>query len=164
MSQKSFNRREFLKRLGAAAASTAALTIIPIDALSKGGLSTLRPYSPDTPLPGGVGGNSKMTYRKNRHSGDEVSILGFGMMRLPSRDRRIDQPQALLCVVIHARNGWWPRNSPTSAKTTGQQSGRKPCTSGRSRSSAWRLSTTICSTMSARAVLTRSWPASSTTA
>ena len=83
--QKSFNRREFLKRLGVAAASTAAMTMIPIDALGK----AYRPIS--APMDGAS--PSKMTYRRNRHSGDEVSILGFGMMRLPSRERRIDQDE-----------------------------------------------------------------------
>jgi hypothetical protein len=33
----------------------------------------------------------KMTFRENRRTGDKVSLLGYGMMRLPSRDRTINQ-------------------------------------------------------------------------
>ena len=91
--QKSFNRREFLKRLGVAAASTAAMTVIPLDALGKAYPLSRRGASTPFPFGEGRGEASKMTYRRNRHSGDEVSILGFGMMRLPSRERRIDQDE-----------------------------------------------------------------------
>ena len=33
----------------------------------------------------------KMTFRENHRTGDKVSLLGYGMMRLPSKDRTIDQ-------------------------------------------------------------------------
>ena len=68
------DRREFLKRLGAgtAAVSTAALAI-GCGPRNKG----------DNPVQGEPPAG-KMTYRTNPTTGDRVSLLGFGMMRLPS--------------------------------------------------------------------------------
>jgi predicted aldo/keto reductase-like oxidoreductase len=42
-------------------------------------------------LPGGAVQDNKMTYRVNRHTNDKVSLLGYGMMRLPQKDGQIDQ-------------------------------------------------------------------------
>jgi len=36
-----------------------------------------------------------MLYRKMPKTGDELSILGFGYMRLPVKDRQIDEPRAI---------------------------------------------------------------------
>ena len=36
-----------------------------------------------------------MLYRKVPRSGDELSILGFGCMRLPVKDGKIDEPSAI---------------------------------------------------------------------
>lgn len=67
---KKINRRSFLKLLGATGA--AAMTGSTIGCgTGNDNKSTLEPP---------VG---KMTYRKNAHSGDTVSLLGYGMMRLP---------------------------------------------------------------------------------
>ena len=68
------SRRGFLKTLGMASAATAGLTAC-IDR-QKGGDSSAS-SSDDIPT-------DKMTYRINPTSGDKVSLLGFGMMRLPS--------------------------------------------------------------------------------
>ncbi|MBQ2367045.1 MAG: aldo/keto reductase, partial [Bacteroidaceae bacterium] len=75
---KSLNtgRRDFLKRLGASAvvASSAAM-------IGCSGDKGMKKYVAE-----GVGGEvptDKMTYRTNHNSGDKVSILGYGMMRLP---------------------------------------------------------------------------------
>ena len=82
--KKAIDRREFLKRLGTgtALASAAALT----GCAPKAGRQ-------DTPQQAGGG----MTYRTNPTTGDRVSLLGFGMMRLPSVRRNdteeIDQQQ-----------------------------------------------------------------------
>jgi predicted aldo/keto reductase-like oxidoreductase len=39
-----------------------------------------------------------MLYRKMQKTGDELSILGFGCMRLPTKDRLIDEPRATFQV------------------------------------------------------------------
>ena len=81
--KKEMGRRKFLKLLGAGAAATSAAI-----------------YG-CKPGEGGAGGGSategeaagSMTFRTNPTSGDKVSLLGFGMMRLPfvERKREIDQ-------------------------------------------------------------------------
>lgn len=68
------SRRGFLKTLGMASAATAGLTACI--GRQKGGDSSAS-SSDDIPT-------DKMTYRINPTSGDKVSLLGFGMMRLPS--------------------------------------------------------------------------------
>ena len=83
------DRREFLKRLGAGAAVTAA-------ALATGCGSKKTTTAAQNEVPDA----EEMTYRTNPTSGDRVSLLGFGMMRLPmvaareggKGDEVIDQP------------------------------------------------------------------------
>lgn len=74
------NRREFLKRmgLGATAVSAAALT-----GCSPKSNPAAADHTASADIP-----TDKMTYRTNPTSGDKVSILGYGMMRLPSIDGR----------------------------------------------------------------------------
>ena len=36
-----------------------------------------------------------MLYRKMPKNGDELSILGFGCMRLPLKEGKIDEPRAM---------------------------------------------------------------------
>ena len=65
-------RREFIKKMGGAAIATSAV------------LSTCT--SNDKPVASKgevIDGQGEMTYRTNPNSGDRVSILGYGMMRLP---------------------------------------------------------------------------------
>ena len=66
------SRRDFLKTLGIAGAATAGL------AACVGGKKNDE-TSPSAEIP-----TDKMTYRVNPTTGDKVSLLGFGMMRLPS--------------------------------------------------------------------------------
>lgn len=66
------SRRDFLKTLGIAGAATAGL------AACAGGKKNDE-TSPSAEIP-----TDKMTYRVNPTTGDKVSLLGFGMMRLPS--------------------------------------------------------------------------------
>lgn len=82
------DRREFLKRIGAGmAVTTAAL------AAGCGSKRTTTAAQSEVPAEG-------MTYRMNPTTGDRVSLLGFGMMRLPMVAARegdkteevIDQP------------------------------------------------------------------------
>ena len=77
MSNKDITRRKFLKLFGAGAvATTAALTGCkkPNDATIEDN------YSRQVEPPVG-----KMTYRVNPKTNDRVSLLGYGMMRLPSK-------------------------------------------------------------------------------
>ncbi len=78
---KHINRREFLQRLGIGTAAVATAATLPScikapenqeggDFSPKGG-----PFSEDQ--------LGEMTYRTNAANGDKVSILGYGMMRLP---------------------------------------------------------------------------------
>ena len=88
------SRREFLKRLGIGTFSAAALMgLEPITTIA-------RELGDNPQIP--TDGDNLMTYRVNRHSGDKVSLLGYGMMRLPQKDRKIDQ--ALPSAVIPVRN------------------------------------------------------------
>ena len=65
-------RRTFIKKMGSAAVATSVV----LSACS----------SNDTPIATSgdvVDGQGEMTYRTNPNTGDKVSILGYGMMRLP---------------------------------------------------------------------------------
>lgn len=80
------DRRDFLKRLGAGGAALGMATMI------KGKTSVLANDE-------SAEGSTAMTYRTNTSTGDKVSLLGFGMMRLPKvpgadrRSRDYDQEQ-----------------------------------------------------------------------
>ena len=63
------SRRDFIRRIGAAGAVTAGLS-----ACGRG----------VTAAEGAEGEEGTMTFRTNPSTGDKVSLLGFGMMRLPS--------------------------------------------------------------------------------
>ena len=72
------SRRDFLRRLGWGGASAVGMmAMAPLTAFGR---------------PEDEGADpGKMTFRENRRTGDKVSLLGYGMMRLPSRDRTINQ-------------------------------------------------------------------------
>ncbi len=72
------DRREFLKRIGITSASAAVLM----------GLGPLSSFAREREK---IVVSGDMTYRVNRKTGDKVSLLGYGMMRLPKKDRKIDQ-------------------------------------------------------------------------
>ena len=66
------DRREFLKHIGGAAVATSVV------------LSACKNDEKEAPVVGNIiDGQGEMTYRTNPNSGDKVSILGYGMMRLP---------------------------------------------------------------------------------
>ena len=73
--KKTISRRGFLKTMGAAGLATAGLTAC---------------VGPDKKSSGSAGMemSGEMTYRTNPSTGDKVSLLGFGMMRLPSTGGR----------------------------------------------------------------------------
>lgn len=74
---KGINRRSFLKTLGAGSAVTAAA------------LAGCKPRNTVSAEGGSIGEvpTDKMTYRINPHSGDRVSLLGYGCMRWPVRQK-----------------------------------------------------------------------------
>ena len=92
------NRREFLK--------TSAITIASTSTL----LSACRSKKESSDKTDRIDGLGKMTYRYNPNNGDKVSLLGFGMMRLPivgggsareNPDAEIDQ-EAVNTMVDYA--------------------------------------------------------------
>src|SRR5574344_924073 len=64
------NRRDFLKALGGASALTLA---------ACGGKDSTEAVAAEKDVP-----RDKMTYRTNPSTGDKVSLLGYGCMRLPT--------------------------------------------------------------------------------
>ena len=70
---KNISRREFIKTMGVAGIATAGLS------------SCVGTKNETKELPEGDVPKDKMTYRVNPTTGDKVSILGFGMMRLPTK-------------------------------------------------------------------------------
>ncbi|MBR5394459.1 MAG: aldo/keto reductase [Bacteroidaceae bacterium] len=83
------NRRQFLERLGLGSATALSLMAIgPLQTLSnsplKGDIG--REVSP-------LGGDSEgsMTYRTQNGTGEKISLLGFGMMRLPREQEQVNE-------------------------------------------------------------------------
>lgn len=76
MSRKSLNRREFLKRLGIGTGSAMALMALePLNSFAQNSDNN-------------TNGNH-MTYRVQHGTGEKVSLLGFGMMRLPRDNQEL---------------------------------------------------------------------------
>ena len=70
-------RREFLKRLGIGTGSAMALMAMePLSALAQKEKKSA---------------NNRMTYRVQHGSGKQISLLGFGMMRLPNNQEEVNQ-------------------------------------------------------------------------
>ena len=78
------SRRQFLQKLGFGAGS--ALAMMAMDPLNVLAGNTPRPknlrYDAD---------ENKMTYRVQHGSGEKISLLGFGMMRLPDDQTAVDE-------------------------------------------------------------------------
>ena len=91
------NRREFLRRLGIATGSAAALAALEPLSILAGNTSSDQPTgtTPGSPM--------RMTYRVQRGTGEQVSLLGFGMMRLP-RDNQELVNQLVDYAIAHGVN------------------------------------------------------------
>ncbi|MBR6188445.1 MAG: aldo/keto reductase [Prevotella sp.] len=75
------NRREFLHRLGLGAGS--ALAMMAMEPLNVMGARTSSSAQSEA--------DNKMTYRVQHGSGEKISLLGFGMMRLPDNQEEVDE-------------------------------------------------------------------------
>ena len=85
MEHKDMNRRQFLQKLGFGASSALAMMALePLNALAG-----------NNPKPGTVRydatADNRMTYRVQHGSGQKISLLGFGMMRLPDNQEEVDR-------------------------------------------------------------------------
>ena len=97
--KNNMKRREFLKRLGGGAIAASSVA-----AIGCSGDKGAKRYVAE-----GVGGDvptDAMTYRVNHNSGDKVSILGYGMMRLPMKrdeeDREVIDQERVNELVDYA--------------------------------------------------------------
>ena len=76
------NRRRFLQKLGFGAGSALAMMAMdPLNVMAAAKPDSMR-YDAD---------ENKMTYRVQHGSGEKISLLGFGMMRLPDSQEDVDQ-------------------------------------------------------------------------
>ena len=78
------NRREFLRRLGVGAGSAVVLMALEP-------LSLLAQDKSKTPTAATPAATNRMTYRVQHGSGKQVSLLGFGMMRLPNDQEEVNR-------------------------------------------------------------------------
>ena len=83
MKDKNISRRSFLKIFGAGTVATTA-TLVGCKNTDKAGKQAVSEYRNQVEPPVG-----KMTYRVNPKTKEKVSLLGYGMMRLPTK---VDKP------------------------------------------------------------------------
>ena len=77
--QPDMSRRHFLQRLGAGAGAAMAMTV----------LSPFEAFARSHQQPGAT--TNRMTYRVQHGSGEQISLLGFGMMRLPRDQEEVNR-------------------------------------------------------------------------
>ena len=79
--KKNFNsgRREFLRRLGMGVGAAVSMTV----------MEPFQVFAQKKEEQGGV--TNRMTYRVQHGSGEQISLLGFGMMRLPNNQDEVDK-------------------------------------------------------------------------
>ena len=76
---QNLSRRDFLHRLGMGAGTAVAMSVMgPLRALAQD------EKKPDVPA-------NRMTYRVQHGSGEQISLLGFGMMRLPDNQEEVNR-------------------------------------------------------------------------
>ena len=77
-SEKNLSRRDFLRRVGLGAGSAMAMSVL-------GPLRALAQEEKKEPV------QNRMTYRVQHGSGEQISLLGFGMMRLPDNQEEVNR-------------------------------------------------------------------------
>ena len=78
MEERNISRRDFLRRLGMGAGVAMASTVMgPLRALAQDEKKGATP--------------NRMTYRVQHGSGEQISLLGFGMMRLPNNQEEVNR-------------------------------------------------------------------------
>ena len=87
---KNLDRRSFLKLLGVGGAAAVAAC-----AGKKSSDASVDNYKNQVEPPTG-----QMTYRTNPNTGDQVSLLGYGMMRLPMKEGTEEFDQELINYQI----------------------------------------------------------------
>lgn len=78
------NRRDFLKIFGGATVASSAM------------LTACKDTTDETKHSTREGKKGDMTMRKNPNMGDEVSILGYGMMRLPTLEKKEETDESII--------------------------------------------------------------------
>ena len=76
-SEKNLSRRDFLRRVGLGAGSAMTMSVL-------GPLRALAQEEKKEPV------QTRMTYRVQHGSGEQISLLGFGMMRLPDNQEEVN--------------------------------------------------------------------------
>lgn len=87
-----YSRRDFLKTIGAAVGTAAVGS--QLASCGKSGDSDLDNFNNDNYENQQEPPTGKMTYRTTPSTGDKVSILGYGMMRLPMMEKDEKNPDA----------------------------------------------------------------------
>ena len=78
---KNMSRRDFLRRMGLGAGSAMAIMAMePLNIIAKE-----KPEKTIKPV------DNRMTYRVQHGSGEQISLLGFGMMRLPNNQEEVNK-------------------------------------------------------------------------
>ena len=83
--KQELTRRQFLERLGfSSAAALSLMTIGPLQVMAspRTAMSALDDDAPEA---------LKMTYRTQNGTGEKISLLGFGMMRLPREQEKVNE-------------------------------------------------------------------------
>ena len=81
------NRRQFLQRLGWGTGSALAMMAMePLSVLAGNAARTVKTNGLRY-----ASGENQMTYRVQHGSGEKISLLGFGMMRLPDDQGQVDE-------------------------------------------------------------------------
>ena len=85
MQQREMSRRQFLERLGLGSAT--ALSLITVGSVKVFGSTGKAPNARNDDAIE----QTKMTYRVQNGTGEHISLLGFGMMRLPREQEQVNE-------------------------------------------------------------------------
>ena len=138
---KNLSRRDFLRRLGMGAGAVMASSVMgPLRVLAQEEQKKV--------------GENRMTYRVQHGSGEQISLLGFGMMRLPNNQEEVNElvdyaiehgvnyfdtapmymggQSEVLTGNTLVTNTMWLRKCRTREITSGVLRSRRSCTTSRS--------------------------------